>query len=252
MKKLAFLVVLLVGRTGFGQCDDGDCQPVPLFNYITVPFTPVMSREDCQPWGPLEISIFAEIGEGDSVRQSLRLDGFPETWTWSYLADTFKLYPTDTGAAGQWSPEAAMYADDGSYISTSIFDIVFNPESAFIVGLIGETGCNFRETAIPYRVSGPATDGDSNRDGVFDSSDLVQVFVGGKYETGLEASWEEGDWDWSGTFQSGDFTYALTFGSYETQAATAAVPEPTAAWLLGVGVVLLRWPTRMIGRRGRR
>ena len=37
--------------------------------------------------------------------------------------------------------------------------------------------------------------GDANLDGEFNSGDMVQVFVGGKYETGEDAGWEEGDWN---------------------------------------------------------
>ena len=37
--------------------------------------------------------------------------------------------------------------------------------------------------------------GDANLDGEFNSGDMVQVFVKGKYETGETAGWEEGDWN---------------------------------------------------------
>ena len=37
--------------------------------------------------------------------------------------------------------------------------------------------------------------GDADLNGEFNSGDIVEVFVAGKYETGEEATWDEGDWD---------------------------------------------------------
>ena len=72
--------------------------------------------------------------------------------------------------------------------------------------------------------------GDANLDGEFNSSDMVQVFTGGKYETEQEAGWAEGDWNASGFFDSGDMVAAFTDGGYEQGQRTAAqsVPEPTS------------------------
>ena len=59
--------------------------------------------------------------------------------------------------------------------------------------------------------------GDANRDGYFDSSDLVQVFQAGKYEDDVEdnATWEEGDWNGDGDFTSSDMVMAFQTGLYE-------------------------------------
>ncbi|MDG2385298.1 MAG: Ig-like domain-containing protein [Pirellulaceae bacterium] len=64
--------------------------------------------------------------------------------------------------------------------------------------------------------------GDSNHDGVFDSSDLVFVFQAGKYEDGVpnNTTFEEGDWDGNGEFDSSDFVYAFQEGNYADGAAT--------------------------------
>ena len=56
--------------------------------------------------------------------------------------------------------------------------------------------------------------GDSNHDGVFDSSDFVTVFVAAKYETGFAATFEEGDWNGDGFFDSLDFVDAFVLGTY--------------------------------------
>ena len=57
--------------------------------------------------------------------------------------------------------------------------------------------------------------GDANLDGEFNSSDMVDVFIAGKYETGETASWGEGDWDANGLFTTSDMVVAFTDGGYE-------------------------------------
>ena len=58
--------------------------------------------------------------------------------------------------------------------------------------------------------------GDANRDGIFNSSDLVLVLAAGEYEDGIagNSTWEEGDWDGDGDFTSNDLVAALQAGSY--------------------------------------
>jgi hypothetical protein len=61
----------------------------------------------------------------------------------------------------------------------------------------------------------PPLAGDADRNGRFDSADIVLVFRAGKYETGQRPRWEEGDWDSNGLFDSGDLVAALQAGRYE-------------------------------------
>lgn len=59
--------------------------------------------------------------------------------------------------------------------------------------------------------------GDSNKDGVFNSSDLILVLAAGQYEdcvTG-NSTWETGDWNDDGEFDSSDLIYAFQQGTYE-------------------------------------
>jgi hypothetical protein len=76
--------------------------------------------------------------------------------------------------------------------------------------------------------------GDSNRDLEFDSSDLVTVFVAGKYETGEQAGWSQGDWSGNGIFDSTDMVTAFVDGGYEQgpHPAVIAVPEPASIVML--------------------
>ena len=82
--------------------------------------------------------------------------------------------------------------------------------------------------------------GDANLDGEFDTSDMVQVFAAGKYETTVAVGWAQGDWDGNGVFDSADMVTAFADGGYEQGRRTdaAAVPEPNGCVVLILGIVL--------------
>ena len=84
--------------------------------------------------------------------------------------------------------------------------------------------------------------GDSNLDNEFNSSDLVQIFGEGRYETGESAGWASGDWNGDMLFNSSDLVFAFSDGGYEMGPLVqpAAVPEPSSIVLLLLGVVLLK------------
>ncbi|MCA9170419.1 MAG: PQQ-dependent sugar dehydrogenase, partial [Planctomycetales bacterium] len=73
--------------------------------------------------------------------------------------------------------------------------------------------------------------GDANLDGVFDSNDLVRVFVAGLYEDGVtgNATWATGDWNGDGDFSTNDFVIALQDGGYDRgeRLNAVSVPEPS-------------------------
>ena len=58
--------------------------------------------------------------------------------------------------------------------------------------------------------------GDSNHDGVFDSSDLVAVFQADEYQDDIDgnSTWEEGDWNGDGDFTTSDLVAAFSAGTY--------------------------------------
>ncbi|MCA9200603.1 MAG: hypothetical protein KDA87_23850, partial [Planctomycetales bacterium] len=83
--------------------------------------------------------------------------------------------------------------------------------------------------------------GDSNLDGRFDSTDLVQVFTVGKFETGQPAIYSEGDWNGDGQFNSNDFVTAFANGGYNNGlAGQVFVPEPQLTWCLAALLILFR------------
>ncbi len=53
--------------------------------------------------------------------------------------------------------------------------------------------------------------GDANLDGIFNSTDLIQVFQRGEYEDGeaFNSSWGEGDWNCDGDFSTTDLVFAF-------------------------------------------
>ena len=71
--------------------------------------------------------------------------------------------------------------------------------------------------------------GDSNLDGVFNSTDLIVVFQAGEYEdvTLGNSMWSEGDWNCDSEFDSGDLVQAFQAGAYSANATIANQPNPT-------------------------
>lgn len=79
-----------------------------------------------------------------------------------------------------------------------------------------------------FQRTAPFAAGDANRDGVFDSSDLVQIFAAGEYEddTSLNSTWAEGDWNGDGEFTTADLVLAFVKGTYKTGPAAKVRPLP--------------------------
>lgn len=86
--------------------------------------------------------------------------------------------------------------------------------------------------------------GDTNLDGRFDSSDLVEAFQCNQYESDAiqHVGWKCGDWDGDGRFASSDLILAFQEGTYESLKGTPSVaPEPNSLFLTFMGVLTLAW-----------
>ena len=87
--------------------------------------------------------------------------------------------------------------------------------------------------------------GDANLDYQFNSSDMVQVFVAGTYETDEYAGWEEGDFNADMRFTSGDLvaTWICEFDSciYDNGGGRKPekIPEPSGWLLLSLAMIFL-------------
>lgn len=94
--------------------------------------------------------------------------------------------------------------------------------------------------------------GDSNLDGLFNSTDMVDVFLKGEYEDGQlkNSTWASGDWNGDWEFDSSDFVLAFTDGGYELgpmPAVTASVPEPSGITLIVGSWAIVWWTRRRMG-----
>ena len=68
--------------------------------------------------------------------------------------------------------------------------------------------------------------GDSNGDGVFDSSDMLLVFQAGEYEDDvpMNSTFAEGDWDGDGDFTTRDIVWVFMHGVFD-RAGLASKPS---------------------------
>jgi hypothetical protein len=110
-----------------------------------------------------------------------------------------------------WHP-----ATDGKGSSLEAVDFM-NPDASIL-----STSAGWRSSARIHGTPGVAgsVPGDSNRDRVFDSRDLVLVFTAAEFEDSVagNSTWEEGDWTGDGDFTTADLVYAFQNGNYVSAA----------------------------------
>ncbi len=160
------------------------------------------------------ITLTGTTSQGQAVRNTTRTDaqGFYQ----------FAFLPAGVYTLEQTQPFG--YADGAESLG-SLGGVVGNDRFTQIVLRDGDLGVdyNFGERRL-VQASVP---GDANRDGIFDSADLLLVFQAGEYEDGIagNSSFEEGDWDGDGDFTSADLILALRSGGYSPSALDAALAE---------------------------
>ncbi len=197
--------------------------------------------------GTLEVDDFALIFGSVSIEVQADPTGVP-----GFLADrltvgnavslaaaTSRLEVRFVGPSGATGEFSLPIIEAGSLIGGE-FALMPSPNEHLGAGVF------FHDVAY----SGPVVDlllyqaqaGDANGDGRFDSADLVQVLVAGKYDTGqADAGWTSGDWNGDGLFNSDDLILALQIGNYQTDAVPLATGDVAAA--------LFHQPTRRSEKR---
>jgi hypothetical protein len=165
------------------------------------------------------------------------------------LSDGLLLYGlvqlVDTGLVGDYDGSEVLDAPDLDLQTDAILSELHPPA----YDLNNDNLVDFNDRQVWVHVLKGTWIGDANLDGEFLSSDMVQVFVRGKYERAADAGWEDGDWNADGKFDSSDMVAAFADGGYEQglrpAAAIDAVPEPSGVSLLLISAVPLLWRRRV-------
>ena len=219
-------------RAGFGNNDEFefiellnispntiDLQKVQLVTIDDQGVTFDFGQSDIKRLGPNERVLVVENTAAFAHRYG---DDLPVAGEWSgrlsnggetvYLASAEEVF-LQLAYDDRWHPDA-----DGAGSSLELLD------PAAVSFAIWATPGGWRSSSevggTPGTESTTAIPGDSNRDGVFDSSDLVAVFRAGEYEDGppSNSTFEEGDWNGDGEFDSSDLVFVFQLGNYVSAA----------------------------------
>ncbi len=172
--------------------------------------------------------------DSDAVRLEF-VTGGPQTETGMMYVDDISLAPLGAAVPGDVNGDGAVDVADIDALTQAVLDNTtdqrfdLNGDQAITAADRQHWIKEFQRTYL----------GDANLDKEFNSSDLVQVFGGGKYELDTDASWGEGDWDGDRRFGTGDLVAAFADGGYEQgpPIGVNAVPEPTSLAMLFIGVI---------------
>jgi hypothetical protein len=163
----------------------------------------VVVFDDRVPW-PIEAA-----GGGESLHRASTLAYGNDPASWIGAAPS-------PGVAG-FEPQAGDFDGDGVVNVTDI-TLLFeqfrsgSPDLAYDLNGDGVVGEADRDMLV-FDIMG-TTYGDASLNGVFDSRDLVKLFQVGKYEQGVLATWDEGDFNGDGLFNSADLLLASQHAGY--------------------------------------
>ncbi len=161
-------------------------------------------------------------GQGASLTR-VDIDGYGDfSSSWAGNTPT----PGTTGVRGDLTGDGLVNAEDIDSLCAAKLLGVGNPR--YDLNADGRVNQNDLDFLIGTILG--TTLGDSNLDGVFNSSDLVAVFAAGQYEDAVprNSGWASGDWDCDGDFTTSDLVAALATGSY----VVSAQPVGTAPMVL--------------------
>ena len=187
-------------------------------------------------------------GETIQIRGTIKSPSDEGSAIYKYRDETFRsgIYGSQREDAFWMEPTILMQPNGFSVLGVS--SLQYPNVDSFLVSAYDDLGPpqNWSDPYADVRIRAEVTEfsmlvtGDSNRDGVFDSGDLVTAFTAGKYGTGEPASWEDGDWNSNLLFDSNDFVVAFQTGLYEAppMQTARAVPEPSTFALLMLAIPL--------------
>jgi hypothetical protein len=91
----------------------------------------------------------------------------------------------------------------------------------------GDASINFNDMQFLIQSILGTNFGDASLDGLFNSTDLIQVFQAGQYENAVngDSTWGTGDWNCDGDFTTADLVLAFQGGAYVAVASPAEARE---------------------------
>lgn len=206
--------------------------PAPLHDVVVSSVVPAPLGPGAHYLTTLTLTKESDI-EGLSIRSSV-FDGddFPD-----YIVQA----PIERLTTGDFSDNRRLDVADINLlrqeISAPLGDLAFD--------LSNDGTVDVSDLQVWVQEFGPIPFGDSDLDGRFTSSDLIEVFTAGRYETGITASWEEGDWNGDLRFDSGDLVFLFqtrtggcAFDDVDCNALMLhAVPEPSMLALAPIALL---------------
>ena len=195
---------------------------------------------NCEPYtrqdggdGEAAVRFYQVNNGGHQWPRNPTLDTSSEIWNFF----SQHSLPLNSITPGDFDENGSLDANDIDLLSQAVGGSEFRYDLNFD-GVVSEADRNswISDSSRTYY-------GDANLDGLFDSSDLVDVFQRNEYEDGvsLNSGWADGDWNGDQEFDSGDIVLGFQSGGYEAGPRTliAVVPETSSIALAFIGLLWL-------------
>ena len=170
-------------------------------------------------FGPQRVITLDADGATSVYTADLDGDGDLDVLSASFSDNKIAWYENIDGV-GTFGPQRVITLDADGARSVFASDLDGDGDTDVLSASWGDDKIAWYENLLAHP-------GDANRDGRFDTADLIQVLSAGEYEDNIagNSTWEEGDWNDDGDFDSTDLVVALATGNYERQsrAMTAAI-----------------------------
>ncbi len=148
----------------------------------------------------------------DVIAADVNLDGIPDLVTGSTAVQTASFTVMYGRGDGTFKAGPNYILDGTGVSSLAVSDLDHDTDPDLVVVTPEGVLIFLNQTRQPSdRLAG-----DVNDDGLFNSSDLVAVFMAGEYEDALprNSTFVEGDWNDDGEFNSSDLVLAFRLGHY--------------------------------------